>query len=255
MNTPDIFILDEAVSTQEEARGLLIAGRRPPVWVAARRQTGGRGRRGREWFSAEGNLHVSVLLREDAPPPRLPELSFVAALALHKALSKVAMSAGRRDIAEALELKWPNDLLLFDRKLAGILLESEPAGEGAAAVIIGWGVNLAQAPREARWPAVSLAEEGLSVSFERMLGALTDSFTRWRDLWRAKGFPPVREAWMKRAWRPGERIALDDGGRRIEGVFHGLAEDGALLLRDDGGRIRAFHAAGAGVMRPQSEGD
>ena len=243
MPAASLVILDEAASTQEEARNLLKAGHDTPVWVLALTQTAGRGRRGRDWASTRGNLTCSLLLREDAPARRLPELSFLAALAAHKAICALAMQARAPHVQDALQLKWPNDLLLDGEKLGGILLESEPARDSERAVIIGFGINLLHAPQgpNLRWPATSLAHHGLCVEPAEAISALDDSFMRWRDVWKRSGFAPVRKAWMKRAWGLGEKIAFNAPAGRVEGVFRGLGDDGALLLETDEG-LQSFHA-------------
>src|SRR5712692_3600029 len=123
-------------STNAEALSLARQGERGPLWITAERQSAGRGRRGRSWVSAPGNLYASLLLTDPAPPEHWPELSFVAALALHDAVG------GRiPGLAARLVLKWPNDLLIDRNKFAGILVE----GEGAA-VAIGIGVNCVHHP-------------------------------------------------------------------------------------------------------------
>ena len=251
-----LIILEEAASTQQEARRRLPAGEAGPLWVMARRQSAGHGRQGRRWLSPQGNLAVSAALREAAQLARLPQLSFVAALAAHKAARALLMAAGQGAAADALALKWPNDLLLFDRKLAGILLEAEPspqAAEEGTPVVIGWGVNLARAPRadDLRWPAISLADVGLKVPPEAFLAALRDHFARWHGLWRARGFAPVRAAWLKRAWGLGRPIALSAGaGERHEGILRGMDAEGALLLEKAPGRVYAFPSGEVSSLRP-----
>ena len=243
MPAASLIVLDEAASTQLEARNLLKAGHAGPAWVLARMQTAGRGRRGRRWASTPGNLTCSLLLIEETPAARLAGLSFVAALAAHKAICALALKAGLPQLQDALMLKWPNDLLLDDRKLGGVLLESEPAGGGRTAVIAGFGMNLAHAPQGPglRWPAACLARYGLKLEPEEVIGPLNDSFMRWRDVWRRSGFAPVRKAWEKRAWGLGRMIAFNTGRGRIEGLFRGLGEDGALLLETKNG-TESFHA-------------
>ena len=109
----------------DQCRSLALArqGERGPLWVVADRQTAGRGRRGRTWISEPGNLYASLLLTEAAPPEHWPELSFVAALAVHDAVVEVAP-----DLKPRLAIKWPNDLLLAGAKFAGILIEGENGG-------------------------------------------------------------------------------------------------------------------------------
>lgn len=113
---------DAIGSTNEEALRLARAGERAPLWITAQRQTAGRGRRGRAWVSEPGNLYASLLLADPSTPDRFPELSFVAALALHDAVTaRIPGLAGR------VALKWPNDLLIDRNKFAGILVEGEGA--------------------------------------------------------------------------------------------------------------------------------
>src|SRR5262249_51996032 len=123
--------LDAVGSTNAEAFARARAGERGPLWITARRQTAGRGRRGRARVSEPGNLYASLLLTAPAPPQRAAELSLVAALALHDALAERAAMLGPR-----LALKWPNDVLCDGAKLAGILVEGETLAGGPLAVVI-----------------------------------------------------------------------------------------------------------------------
>ena len=107
-------------STNAEALTLARGGERGPLWIVARQQTAGRGRRGNAWVSPPGNLYASLLLVDPAPAECAPELSFVAALALHDAILDRAP-----DLRADLALKWPNDILCGGAKLAGILIEGE----------------------------------------------------------------------------------------------------------------------------------
>src|SRR5262245_9745242 len=112
-------------STNTEGLALARAGERGPLWVTAERQSAGRGRRGRSWTSERGNLFASLLLTDPAPAEHWPELSFVAALALHDAVAELAPP-----LKPQLAIKWPNDLLLTRAKFAGILVEGESAAGG-----------------------------------------------------------------------------------------------------------------------------
>ena len=111
---------DTLGSTNAEALALARAGERGPLWITAKTQTAGRGRRGNAWVSAPGNLFATLLLTEPSPPKIAPQLSFVAALALHDAACECAPQLG-----PALRVKWPNDLLLGGKKVAGILIEGD----------------------------------------------------------------------------------------------------------------------------------
>lgn len=198
-------------------------------WVRADRQSAGRGRRGRVWNDAVGNFMGSVLVKADGP---VQQLSFVAALALHDALVAVSGAAAR------FTLKWPNDVLLDGTKCSGILLERQ-----GAALVIGIGVNLAHHPDGTERPATSLAAAGLPVPTPlALLDALAPAFARWRAVWAADGFAPVRDEWLTHAAGVGGRIVARLGHESPEGVFAGLGDDGALLLACDDGSLRAIHA-------------
>lgn len=196
-------------------------------------QTGGRGRRGRAWTSVSGNLFASVLVRPTRGEGPAPLLSFVAAVALDAALREVVP-------AERLSLKWPNDVLLDGIKTAGILLEGAGA---AAAIIIGFGVNLAGHPDDTDRPATSLATAGLAPPpAERFAERLAATFADTRDRWRTYGFGVIRTAWLARASGLGDRIEARLGSETLTGIFDGLGDDGALQLRLDDGTLRPVHA-------------
>ena len=223
----DIRRFDEIDSTNEEARRLGDRGEQGPVWIVAARQTAGRGRRGRAWESPSGNFMGTLYLTPHCGPREAGELSFVAALAVHDAVSSLLPPPLR----PALRLKWPNDLLHERAKLAGILLESSGvAGAEVAWVAIGMGINLAVHPQGLEYPATSLA-------------ALDAAFTRWLAVWRdVQGFAAIREAWLKRAEGVGGRIAVRLSSGTMEGAFEGLAPDGALQLRLDDGTLHLVSA-------------
>ena len=136
-------------------------------------------------------------------------------------------------------LKWPNDLLIDGAKLSGILLER--AGD---AVVIGIGVNLAAHPDDLERPTTSLAAYGITPDPADFLGTLAESFARWLARWRGEGLAPVRTRWLERAHPIGTALTarLPDGSA-LDGLFHGLDADGALILRLADGTARVIHAA------------
>src|SRR5690348_5434067 len=136
-------------STNAEALARGRAGAAGPLWITAAEQTAGRGRRGRPWVSAPGNLYASLLLVDPAPLGQVAQVSFVAALAVHDAVTDVASA-----LAPRLTLKWPNDVLGEGRKLAGILIEGE--GTRPLLTVIGLGVNCRHHPDATEFPATSL---------------------------------------------------------------------------------------------------
>ena len=220
-------------STNVEALTLARAGERGPLWVTAKRQTAGRGRLGRTWVSEFGNLYASLLLSEPAPPQRCPELSFVAALALHDAVG------GRiPGLASRLVLKWPNDLLIDRHKFAGILIE----GEGGA-VAIGIGVNCVHHPDGTDTPATDLATAGVRTSPESLFGPLSAAMTSRLAQWnRGAGFAAIRADWLARAAGIGKPIRVKSGDGELSGAFEGIDETGRLVLRAADGTMQTVAA-------------
>ena len=231
----------EIDSTNEEARRLGEAGEAGPVWITAEVQTAGRGRRGREWVSPSGNFMGTLFLRPEASPRKAAEMSFVAALAVHDAVASFLPP----DLRPDLKLKWPNDVLHKGRKLSGILLESSGiAGAELAWLAIGMGINLAQHPDNVEFPATSLAALGVTgVTPADALTALAAAFDarirEWRDV---QGFAAIRESWLARAQGLGGPITVRLSDETFTGTFEGLAQDGALEVRDERGTLRSVSA-------------
>jgi len=219
----DRLILDEIGSTNVEARRHLGAPR--PLWIAARRQTAGRGRQGRAWASPTGNLSATLLIARDDPPGDLAKLSFHASLAVADVFSHFAPGA---EVAT----KWPNDALLNGKKAAGILLENfGPAAGTKANLAIGIGINLAHHPdpAEARWPPTSVqAETGIAPEFNTALEVLADRLAHWLGV---GSFAVIRSAWLARAAHLGQRIEARLADRSLAGIFEDVDGDGALVLR------------------------
>jgi BirA family biotin operon repressor/biotin-[acetyl-CoA-carboxylase] ligase len=223
----------EIDSTNAEALRLKRQGQQGPLWITAESQSAGRGRRARKWVSVPGNLHASLLLTDPGPAEHWPQLSFVAALAVHDAVVEVAP-----EIRPMLELKWPNDLLLSGAKFAGILIEGE-GSEEEGAVAIGIGVNCTAHPAEAAYPATDLAAGGAHVSAAALFGALSVKMPGRLAQWNlGSGFATIRADWLARAAGLGENIRVGLADRELAGRFEGLDDDGCLvLIAPDGGKV------------------
>ena len=218
-------------STNAQALSLARGGERGPLWVTAERQTQGRGRAGRSWVSEAGNLHASLLLTAPASAERWPQLSFVAALAAHDAISETAPEA-----ASKLAIKWPNDLMLDKAKLGGILIEGESGMR--ASVAIGIGVNCVSHPAIPDYTATDLIAAGMNVSAPALFAELSKSMVERLVQWnRGEGFSSVRSDWLGRAMGIGEPISVRIAGARFSGHFEGLDDQGRLLLRLPNDRI------------------
>jgi BirA family transcriptional regulator, biotin operon repressor / biotin---[acetyl-CoA-carboxylase] ligase len=249
--------LDVVGSTNVEALSRARAGERGPLWVTARRQTGGKGRRGRAWASQPGNLYATLLLTDPSPANAVAQLSFVSALAVHDAIVDVAPMLAHdpekwppvfgkdhapNNRSPRLTLKWPNDVLCGGRKFCGILLEGE--GATVSIVALGIGINCTHHPRDTAYPATNLAEAGLHVTPEAVLAALSHAMLQRLTQWdRGAGFALTRVDWLKRAEGLGGPLQARLHDRELTGMFETIDEAGHLVLRRPDGR-RETVAAG-----------
>lgn len=200
-------------------------------WLRAARQTGGRGRMGRQWESPPGNLYCSTLVRIRAGDPPAHSLALVAANAVHALVAPLCTGQAR--------IKWPNDVLVDGAKIAGILLER--TGD---AVVVGMGINVTGHPTGLDRPVTSLfAQDATEADAGRLMERLADLFAHWLAIWRVQGLEPVRAHWLANAHPAGSpmRIHLPDG-EIVEGRFDSLDRQGMLILRLENGDSRAIHA-------------
>ena len=211
-------------------------------WLVADRQVAGRGRQGRSWFDGSGNFMGSTAVRISPRDPAPATLALVAGVAAYEAVSAVLAEPGK------LRLKWPNDLMLGDAKLAGIWLERE-----GDRIIVGMGVNLAAAPDLPDRKTVALAELGPAPDRDMFARTLAEAFDRELERWRTYGLEPLTRRWASVAHPPGTRLTVQPPGEeRIEGAFAGLTPDGALSLRLADGSTRAIHAGDVMLANEES---
>lgn len=234
---PPVEAYDELDSTNAEARRRAESGETGPVWITAKVQTAGRGRRGRAWSTQGGNLAATLLTLTDSPPAEAAQLSFVAALAA----CDLADTCLGPDIAR---LKWPNDVVVHSRKAVGILVESGTRADGRLWLAVGIGVNLAHAPQDVERPATAFAEYMTAPPPQPLaaLDVLASAFERWRSAWSTQGFAPIAAGWSARATGIGQRCEARLPNRTLIGVAEGLDIDGALRLRLDDGTLERITA-------------
>jgi len=221
-------------STNAEAKRLAEAGASDLTVVWAKRQTSGRGRRGRAWISQDGNLYCSLVLRPAEPLADVSQLSFVAANAVADTVSQALPKSAR------VTVKWPNDVLVDGKKIAGILMEGEtvPGTDRFAWLVVGIGVNVAAHPPESatKMPATSLAGEGVTgadLNVPRFLDTLVKQVLAGLVTWRSLGFGPIRRQWLSRAQGLGGLVRVRLLHETVHGTFVALDEDGALILHAD----------------------
>jgi len=221
--------LESVDSTNAEARRRAIAGEPGPLWIWSARQSQGRGRSGRQWISLHGNLFASLLIRVNAPLQTASQLALVVGIITYDTIAKLIAYEGRSDLL----LKWPNDILLADEKVAGMLLENiESSGENRSVVVIGTGINLAHFPENLPQAAISLAAYGLTVLPADALEVLARTTHEWLARWgEGYGFPTIRRAWLDRAGPTGRPLRVQVNGEEMEGTYAGLDTDGALRFR------------------------
>lgn len=246
----DVIFLPQTDSTNLQARLLAEQGAIDGTVVIADQQSSGKGRMGRYWVSPPGvNLYLSVILRPDIQLRHATQMTFLTAVAVAEAIEASGPFSPR--------LKWPNDVLLNGKKIAGLLNELNAETEQIHYMILGVGVNLnmamSQFPTDLRTPATSLLVEGdrniPRLEFARNLLQRIDAlYTRFL----VDGFAPVLAAWEERCDMLGRRVEVDYHHRQLIGVVKGLDEAGALLLAlPDGGEERVL----AGDVKILPEGN
>jgi BirA family transcriptional regulator, biotin operon repressor / biotin---[acetyl-CoA-carboxylase] ligase len=227
----------EIDSTNNYARGLAERGEPQGAIVIAERQTLGRGRLGRRWVSPPYvNLYCSIILRPNLPPAHTPRITLTAAVALADAIESFSPVAP--------VIKWPNDILAGDKKLAGVLTEAVSNSQRVEFVILGIGVNLNfpldSMPPEIRERATSLSVlAGKSVSREGFLRRLLQDLDRCYGVLEETGFAALASRWDARFGLRGRRVRVEMTDRTIIGRAIGIDADGALIIESpDGGRQR-----------------
>lgn len=235
-------------TTMRRAAELARKGGPEGLIVTADRQTAGRGRLGRTWISEPGQgLYLSLVLRPGCKPDAAPMLTLVAGLGAKEALEG---AAGAR-----CDIRWPNDILIGERKCCGILVEMETDGPDVAHVIVGIGINLnhLEFPPDLAGTATSLRiETGRRWTRDDILPPLMDSLERCYRLHRASGDQPILSAFQQASsYVTGRRVVIegvpDDGSAPASGVTAGLDDRGLLLLQADDGTVAPVLA---GSVRP-----
>jgi BirA family biotin operon repressor/biotin-[acetyl-CoA-carboxylase] ligase len=238
----------EIDSTNTHARQLAESGAAEGEIVIAEQQTHGRGRLGRNWISpAFDNLYLSVVLRPELPPAHAPQITLMAAVALADTVA--CFTPGPPAI------KWPNDILVHGKKLAGILTESSLTAERINYVILGIGVNInfphALMPEAIRGRATSLMEcAGRAVSREAFLGRLIQHLDRCYGILGEAGFDRIAPRWEAYFSLLGKRVRVEMGDETIAGVAKGIDNDGALIVEGERGQ---FHRIFAGDVVPLTD--
>jgi BirA family biotin operon repressor/biotin-[acetyl-CoA-carboxylase] ligase len=234
----EIHLFATVASTNAALRELATKGAPEGTVVIAEEQTEGHGRFGKPWFSPPGvNLYLSVLLRPALAPRDVAILSFAGSLALCDAIRTEGLDA---------TIKWPNDVLVERKKVAGVLVECATIESRVDYVIIGFGVNLnvthaalMAALGRSGHAASSLGDvAGREIDRNAFAAALLDRLAGWAETHRARGPEPLLAAWRDRDILTGRRVEVRGEGPSYEGRVLGVDAQGHLVLRDSRGRQR-----------------
>jgi BirA family biotin operon repressor/biotin-[acetyl-CoA-carboxylase] ligase len=228
-----IHFFETVDSTNTKAYELALRGAREGEVVLAESQKKGRGRLGRQWFSPSfSNLYLSVILRPKIPPHQASLITLMAAVATADALRKFSGLDPR--------IKWPNDVLLNDRKVAGLLNEIHSEADRIHFVILGIGINLnmdaSMVSKEIRSRATSLKKEmGQTISRKEFLKTLLGELETWYEVFLEEGGTTILKAWRDRAQIQGKQVNVTSFGETLRGVAIDVDSDGALILETETG--------------------
>ncbi len=196
--------------------------------ILADSQTAGKGRESRVWSSPQGNLYFSLILQPKIPAEKISQISFVAITALRMMVEGLAPN-------HKIQNKWPNDLLIDEKKVAGLLLASKISQKNCEFVIVGIGLNLASNPGQTIFPASNLKEFEISLTAEEALKNFLNQFENLYENWLTYGFVGVRKLWLEKAYRLKKEISVKNGEEKISGIFEDLDEAGNLILQTKNG--------------------
>ncbi|WP_412708149.1 biotin--[acetyl-CoA-carboxylase] ligase [Candidatus Rickettsia kedanie] len=256
-----LIVFDKLDSTSSEAMRIAQSAKVDSNYaVLAKSQTNGRGRSGKNWQSRSGNLHVSLLIKPDKELELLPQLSFVTALAVYDCMSSRGLTTGSRKPTtndavscfldpvvkprdDIIQLKWPNDVLVNGRKIAGILLESVKI-ENNYYLIIGIGINITYHPDNIDQPTTSLISENLPpIEPQALLEKLIENFEKYYQIWHNNGFSFIRKKWLEHAYTLHENISVKHQNDIITGLFKDIDNTGRIILQLPSKKIISFSTA------------
>ncbi len=203
-------------------------------------QTKGRGRKNRQWQSYKDNLHFSFLVKPTINIDKISQLSLLCAVALGKSLEEVFMQS---NIKAKINYKWPNDLLIDGKKIAGILLESSISQSKCQFIAIGIGFNIAKNPQSSIFASTNLKALGLEVDKINFLKSFLEHFESLYQSWLNFGFENIKKIWLKKAFKLNQELELSIDDKKTKGIFIGLDELGNLLLDQKGQNIQTINYA------------
>ena len=231
-----IGFLEYSVLDSTNAEGKRIAFKNDEeTWILAHRQIDGRGSRGRIWLTGDGNFTASFVTYPSGTIKQFTHRTFTTSLALFDCLVYAGVPPGR------LTLKWPNDILLDNKKISGILLETIPDPlSKRVALIIGIGINLISYPELSKGQAKSHPPTCLKAvlydntpSAFTMLTYLANSLQYWENKYKSYGFLYVKDAWLALTYSLGSKVEIHIRGKKKKGHFQGINNSGSFILKEN----------------------
>ncbi|RYE06310.1 MAG: biotin--[acetyl-CoA-carboxylase] ligase [Rickettsiaceae bacterium] len=238
-----LLTFDTIDSTNSEALRIAKNETTENLVIVAKSQTKGRGRAGKHWQSDCGNLYASILLNDINMPYDRSQLTLVTALAVHAVINDLLVKIENK--LKTVLIKWPNDILVDNKKIAGVLLESIIVSGEIVSIIIGIGINITNHPNTITATTDLLAEGVKDKDYEIMqiLDLLMISFDKYFAMWKNKGFLDIKEQWLKHAAGLGKLITIKSNDNQIFGIFEGLDDKGNIKIRDNRGAL-SIHLTG-----------
>jgi BirA family biotin operon repressor/biotin-[acetyl-CoA-carboxylase] ligase len=237
----NVYVYEKVSSTQEVAQRLAREGAPSGTVIVADEQEAGKGRLGRSWYSPPGTgLWLSFILRPNMPLHAVSQLTLLTAVAVLQAVKQV--------VNLPLSIKWPNDLLIRGKKVAGILMELKAEADQVHFVVVGIGINVNQSqedfPDPIKEKATSLAIENQAVvSRKNVIIQLLNVWEALYETYQRQGFGPIKSLWEKEADSLGKLITARTASGQVTGIAKGISDDGALLLQDGQGKILKIYSA------------
>lgn len=237
----ELYVYDQVASTQQIAREKARQKTANGSLVIADQQIQGKGRMGREWFSPPGTgIWMSLVIRPKISLDKVQQLTLLSAVAVLRGLQPL--------IKQDIHIKWPNDLLLKERKLAGILTEVNAEADRIHDIVIGFGINVNQDkddfPVHLQSTATSLyRERGQRFDRKQCIVSILKEWEALYELYTEHGFPPIKTLWEAHAHTLGREIRAKSDGETVKGIARGITDEGVLLLEEENGQIRKIYSA------------
>ncbi|TGB05473.1 biotin--[acetyl-CoA-carboxylase] ligase [Halobacillus salinus] len=236
-----LYHYPQVESTQDIVHQLAKEGKPHGTVVIADEQVKGKGRMAREWHSPEGKgVWMSILLRPDLPPVQAPQLTLLTATVLANVMDKRS--------ALVPSIKWPNDILVHHKKVAGILTEMQAEQDRIQYVVLGIGINVNQEdgeiPSMIAHKASSLKmESGEKWDIQEFVQSILSTFEKTYDSFIEEGFQEIKQEWERYGYKIGEKVTISTMRRDFKATLLGIEADGALLAKDEQGEMEKLYSA------------